>query len=177
MTAIHNILFISGSLRAESLNTKLLQAFVAELPESVTATWGDLDLPLYNEELEAHFPPKAEALREQVKAADAIVIATPEYNRAMTGALKNAIDWASRPHGDNAWSKARVLVVSASPGSIGGALALYQVKQSLLHVGAEVLAKPEFILSKAGEKFDESGALTDDTTREHITEALTALGV
>lgn len=167
-----NVLLISGSLRAESVNTKLLQAFATAMPDTVTTDWADLNLPLFNEELEADFPEKAEALRQQILAADHIIIATPEYNRAMSGVLKNAIDWASRPYGENAWQGKSVLVASASPGSISGALAAYQVKQSLLHLDAQVWGQPEFMVGSAFDKFDEAGKLTDESTQTFVNETV-----
>lgn len=170
-----NILLISGSLRVQSTNTALLRAFAAELDGKATVQWADLTLPLFNEDIEADFPAAAETLRQQILAADAVIISTPEYNRAMSGALKNAIDWASRPYGQNTWAEKTVLVTSASPGGIAGALALYQVKQSLLHLGANVLGKPEFMVSGAFDKFDEGGTLTDTKTKEHIAAAVTTL--
>jgi len=170
-----NILFISGSLRKKSVNTALLRAFASALPEGYTSTWADVNLPLFNEDLEANFPAGAETLRQQILAADAIVIATPEYNRGMSGALKNAIDWASRPYGQNAWAGKRVLVAAASPGGIAGALAVYQVKQSLLHLNAEVLGQPEFMVGGAFEKFNEAGELTDEKTQKFIKSAITVL--
>lgn len=169
------ILLISGSLRANSINTALLRAFEAELTEKATVKWADVQLPLFNEELEVDFPVAAETLRQQIIAADAIVIATPEYNRAMSGALKNAIDWASRPYGQNAWAGKQVLVTAASPGGIAGTLALYQVKQSLLHLGARVLGNPEFVVGNAFQKFNEDGILTDESTVAHITSAVEIL--
>jgi len=168
-----NILFISGSLRSESVNTKLLKAFENSLPEDVVVDWADINLPLFNEDLEKDFPTGAEQLRQQIIKADRIIISTPEYNRTTTGALKNAIDWASRPYGENAWEGKNVLVTSASPGMIGGVIALYHVKQSLLHLGAHVPGQPEFILGDAFSKFDESGALVDERTQKHIDEAIT----
>jgi len=164
------ILLISGSLRVESVNTGLLNAFAEQAPDTVSTTWADINLPLFNEELENNFPATATTLREQILTADAIIIATPEYNRGMSGVLKNAIDWASRPYGENAWQGKRVLVVAASPGGIAGALAVYQVKQSLLHLNAEVIGQPEFMVGGAFEKFT-AGKLTDEKTKEFITAA------
>mgnify|MGYP006296140059 CR=1 FL=1 len=174
---MENVLLISGSLRAGSYNTALLRAFAAALPEEATVAWADIgSLPLYNTELEANFPPAATQLRQQILAADVVIISTPEYNRAMSGALKNAIDWASRPYGENAWVGKRVLVCSVSPGSISGALANYQVKQSLMHLGATVLPR-EFMVGSAGSKFDEAGVLTDEKTLGYVAAAVEALGM
>lgn len=170
-----NILLISGSLRAKSTNTALLRAFEKEIGERATVTWGNIQLPLYNEELEANFPAEVTALHTLIMAADIIIISTPEYNRAMSGALKNAIDWASRPKGHSAWVGKKILVISASSGNIAGAVANYQVKQSLLHVDAHVLGRPEFMVGGAIGKFDEAGELTDETTKTLIAAAVTGL--
>ena len=171
------LLLISGSLRAESLNTKLLRAFAAGVSDETEVSFAEIgDLPLFNEDREANFPPAATALRQQIVAADAIIISTPEYNRAMSGALKNAIDWASRPYGENAWAGKQILVCSVSPGSISGAVANYQVKQSLMHLGAQVLPD-EFMVGNAGGKFDEQGTLTDEKTLGFIARTLEKLGV
>jgi chromate reductase len=169
-----NILLISGSLRNQSINTALLKSFAEQAPDGVVTAWADINLPLFNEELEVDFPTNATALREQILAADIIIIATPEYNRGMSGALKNAIDWASRPYGQNAWQGKRVLVAAASPGGIAGALAVYQVKQSLLHLNADVIGQPEFMVGGALEKFTD-GVLTDAKTKEFIDSAWSQL--
>lgn len=163
-----HILFISGSLRAESYNTKLLKAVQAHLPEGWTSEFADTNLPLFNEDVESDFPAAAQALKAHIAAADTIVIATPEYNRATTPSLKNALDWASRPYGHSVWPGKRVFVLSASVGGVSGAIAHYQVKQILMHMGAEVPSQPEFMLGHAADKFNESGELIDDTTKTHI---------
>lgn len=170
-----NILLISGSLRGKSVNTALLQAFATELNEKATVSWADIELPLFSEDLESIFPTKAESFKQQILAADAIVIATPEYNRGMSGVLKNAIDWASRPYGQNAWTGKKILVTAASPSAIGGALAIYQVKQSLLHLNAQVLGQPEFMVGGAFQKFDEAGALTYEATKKLLVSAVQVL--
>lgn len=170
-----NVLLISGSLRSGSMNTGLLRAFTEHMPEGANASWADINLPLFNEELEANFPAAAETLRQQILAADAIVIATPEYNRGMSGGLKNAIDWASRPYGKNTWKGKRVLVCGVSVGSISAALAVYQVKQSMLHLDAQVLGQPEFMVGNGFDKFEKDGTLHDATTKEHVASALAVL--
>ncbi len=169
------ILFISGSLRKNSINTGLLKAFEAQLPNDTEAQWADLNLPLFSQDLEATFPAEAQKLREQILSSDAIVIAAPEYNRGMSGVLKNAIDWASRPYGKNAWQGKKVLVTAVSPGGIAGALAVYQVKQSLLHLNAEVLGQPEFMVGGAMEKFSDTGVLEDEKTIEFIGKAISII--
>lgn len=105
-----NILLISGSLREKSTNTSLLRAFEKAIGNQAEVAWANIHLPLFNEELEADYPAAAAALQELILTADLIIISTPEYNRAMSGALKNAVDWASRPSGKNAWTGKRFLL-------------------------------------------------------------------
>lgn len=169
------ILLISGSLREKSLNSALLRAFEKELAGKAEVVWADIQLPLFNEELEENFPAEAEILKGKIVSADRIIIATPEYNRGMSGSLKNAIDWSSRPYGKNAWAGKKTLVVSASFSSIAGALASYQVKQSLLHLDAQVFGQPEFMVSEAFEKFNNEGELTDESTAKYISSAVEML--
>ena len=169
---MQNILLISGSLRKDSLNTKLLKAFESLLTEDVNVNWANIMLPLFNQDLEKDFPIDAQKFRDQILAAGSVIIATPEYNRGMPGVLKNAIDWASRPYGQNSFAGKRVLVTSASPGSIGGALASYQVKQSLLHLDARVIGHPECIFGHAGDIFNEEGELVDEKAQKIITKAI-----
>ena len=103
-----NLLAISGSLRKDSFNTALLRAVATRAKDGVEVTLTDLALlPLYNQDLEDAFPVPAQALKDKIRAADGIIIATPEFNRSIPGVLKNAIDWTSRPYGDNAWGEQR----------------------------------------------------------------------
>jgi chromate reductase len=171
------ILGIVGSLRQESFNKKLMQAFAAAAPEGTTLTIAEIgNLPLFNEDVQnAAFPETATALKEQIEAADAIIIATPEYNRNMPGVLKNAIDWASRPYGQNSFEGKPVLVVGASIGSIATALAQYDLKQTMLYLNTRVIGQPEFYLGNAEEKFDAHGMLTDAATKERIVAAWAVL--
>jgi chromate reductase len=170
-----HVLLISGSLRAGSYNTALLKAFETVLLEKATVQWGNIELPLFNEDIEADFPATATVLKEQVAKADAIIIAAPEYNRSMPGVLKNAIDWTSRPYGKNSFAGKRVLVVSVSVGGIAGVMANYELKRVLLHLEAEVMSEPEFLLGNAGEKFDNDGTLTDKQTIGYVAGAVEAL--
>ena len=172
-----NIVGIVGSLRKESFNRKLMNAFIERAPEGVTIEIAEIrDLPMYDEDVaSAGFPPSATALKQAIERADAILIATPEYNRNIPGVLKNAIDWASRPYGENSFDGKPVLVVGASTGSIAAALAQYSLKQTMLYLNARLVGQPEFFLGLAEKKFDESGTLTDEKTSEHVESALAAL--
>ena len=170
------IVGIVGSLRSQSYNKGLIAAFQDMLPEGVEMKIADIGiLPHFNQDLEASFPSEAQDLKDIVESADALIIATPEYNRAVPGVLKNSIDWLSRPYGKNSLAGKPVLVVGASPGGTGAAMAQYHLKQSLLHLNAQVLGQPEFHVGGTGEKFDDAGVLTDDKTREYITSALEIL--
>lgn len=170
-----NILALSGSLRKESFNTALLREFVKQTPQGTSIEIADIGaLPLYNQDREANFPAEAAALKSKIKAADGILIATPEYNRSVPGVLKNAVDWTSRPYGDSAWDGKPVYIVGATGGQIGTAVGQYALKQSMLYLNARVLGQPEFYLSFATDKFNEKGELTDASTTEHVEKALAA---
>lgn len=171
----YNILAISGSLRKDSFNTALVRAFKERAPEGVTIEIAEIGgIPLYDQDAEASFPQAALDLKAKISAADGILIATPEHNRSMSSALKNAIDWASRPWGDNSWNEKPVFVVGASIGHISAALAQYHLKQILTYLNMRVLGQPEFYLGTAQSKFDAEGNLTDEETQKHIDSSLAA---
>lgn len=164
---------ISGSLRKDSYNTNLLRAAQELAPADVTIELVDIStVPLYDQDKEAQFPSEAQALKDKILAADGIIFATPEYNRSIPGVLKNAIDWASRPYGMNAFAGKKVLVLGASVGPISTALAQYHLKQIMLYLDAHVIGQPEFFMGPAGGKFDAEGKLVDEQTRLHLKEAL-----
>ncbi len=171
------ILLLSGSMRKESVNTKLLNA-VANLITNDEVIWGSLDHPLFNEDVEVStFPESVKDLKSKCEMVDVIFIATPEYNRGVPGPLKNALDWISRPYGENSLSGKRVCILSASPGSLGGVVAHHQLVTSFVHMDAHVRSGFEFTLSNAYEKFDNEGKLTDTGTEEHIQKLLSEYGV
>jgi len=167
-----NILVISGSLRAGSYNTALAKAFKALAPAGVSAEVLDPAelgaLPLFNQDMEASFPEAVTKLKDSIKAADAIIVATPEYNRSIPGPLKNFVDWTSRPYGDAAWKGKHVFIAGATGGIVGTALAQYALKQVMLYLDALVIGQPEFYLSGAQDKFDAEGNLIDEKTKEAI---------
>ena len=170
-----NILAFSGSLRKDSFNTALLDAFVAAAPEDVSIERADIStLPLFNEDAEAAFPQAAADLKAKIRAADGLLIATPEYNRSIPGVLKNAIDWTSRPYGDNAWDGKPVYVIGASIGPVSAAIAQYDLKKVMLYLNAHVLGQPEFHLGLAQGKFDAAGVLTDEDSKGYVRKALEA---
>jgi chromate reductase, NAD(P)H dehydrogenase (quinone) len=158
------VLAVSGSLRADSLNTSLLRAAVAAAPEGVEVElWEGLgELPLYDQDLESgEAPAPVERLREEWRSADAILFATPEYNGSVPGGLKNAIDWASRPRLDAALTNRNVAVVGASTGQFGAMWAQADLRRILGIAGARVIGD-ELSVTHAHERFDHrSGRLLD----------------
>ncbi len=172
-----HVLAISGSLRAGSHNTALLQA-AAELvePDETFELWQELrEIPPYDEDIDVEPAPRAVAsLRDAVAAADAILIATPEYNHSLPGALKNALDWASRPFATNPFRGKPVVVIGASTGIFGAVWAQADVRKVLGAIGARVLDF-ELPVGQAADKFDASGDLVDDDVRAKLAEALALL--
>ena len=153
-----SIVGISGSLRSESHNSRLLRAAAELLPpgaELEMAGFGDL--PVFSEDLETDpAPPAVRGFRDAIAAADAVVVSTPEYNASIPGGLKNAIDWASRPFQDNPFRGKPVLVIGASTGLFGAVWAQAEVRKVLNHIGAEVVDS-ELPVGHAHEAIGESG--------------------
>lgn len=164
------LLAISGSLRKGSLNTHLLQAAIQALPNGVTAELVSIaDIPVYNEDLDGEDKPDAVVrLKEAVAAADALLIATPEYNYALPGGLKNTLDWLSRPAFKSVLAHKPAAIMSASKGPTGGARAQGQLKLVLAAVLAEAYPAPEFIVPQAQQSFTEDGVLTDDNVKTRL---------
>jgi chromate reductase len=170
------ILGIAGSLRRASLNQAALRAAQQLTPAGTTLEILDLGgLPVFNEDDEAHPPAKVLELKTRVRAADAILFATPEYNYSVPGGLKNAIDWGSRPYGDSAWSGKPVAVMGASQGLLGTARAQYHLRQVFVFLNMHPVNQPEVMIAKAGERFDADGNLTDEKTRAAIAKLLNSL--
>lgn len=157
------IVAISGSLRKDSLNTRLLEAARACFPEGTVVELCPIDdLPLYNQDLDGEQKPAGvNRFRQAVDEADGLLIATPEYNYGIPGGLKNAIDWASRPAYQSPFVKKPVAVLSASMSPVGGARVQGQLKQVLLGVLADVFNAPEFLLPSAHQAFAADGQLQD----------------
>ncbi len=171
------IIGIVGSLRAGSYNKMLMNAVkTAAEAKGLALTIANFEsIPFFNQDLEKNPPASVATLKEQIKGADAIIIATPEYNRSIPGVLKNATDWTSRPYGQNAWDGKLVATIGASGGMTGAMAAQYALKQVLLYLNAQVLGQPEFYLGLAQDKFDKNGMLTDETTKKKINELLDTL--
>jgi len=170
------ILGIAGSLRRQSYNRSALRAVGTLVPDGVTLETFDLDgLPGFNEDDEKNPPARIVELKAAVRAADALLFVTPEYNYSIPGVLKNAIDWASRPYGDNAWDGKPAAIMGASVGAMGTARAQYHLRQICVFLNVPVMNRPEVMIANAAARFDADGALTDDDTREHIRKLITGL--
>jgi len=167
------ILGFAGSLRKGSYNKALLRAAMELLPKDTKLEIFDLEgIPPFNQDLETKMPEKVKEFKAKIRAADAILIATPEHNYSIPGVLKNAMDWASRPYGDNSFEDKPVAIMSASPGMLGGARAQYHLRQTLVFLNMHPVNKPEVIVTFASQKIDENGRVTDETTRKFIKELL-----
>ena len=167
---------MAGSLRAGSFNRSALRAAQELAPEGVSVEAFDLaDLPLYNQDQEQPAPEPVQRMKDRIRAADAILFVTPEYNYSISGVLKNAIDWGSRPYGQSAWSGKACAIMGASPGMFGTARAQYHLRQVLLSLNLHPLNQPEVMIASAAEKFDASGKLTNEKTKRKIGEQLRAL--
>src|SRR4051812_20617170 len=170
------ILGISGSLRVGSYNTAALRAAVELCPDDAEIEICDIGgLPPYNEDVDKAPPEIATSFRERVRAADAILFSSPEYNYSVPGQLKNAIDWGSRPYGQSVWDGKTALIMGCSPGAIGTARMQYHLRQIMVFLNMYPLNKPEVMINNCASKFDENGRLTDEKTREFLRHALEAL--
>jgi len=171
------ILAISGALRSGSSNTALLRAAAEEAPAGVELElWDDLrEIPPYDQDDDVVPGPAAvETLRDAVRDADAVLIATPEYNSSVPGALKIALDWASRPIATNAFRNKPVAVIGASTGAFGAVWSQAEVRKILAAMGARV-ADVEVAVGHAAEKLDEHGELIDGTVRQELHDAVATL--
>jgi len=175
MTTTRDVAVLVGSLRKESFNRKMAKALVAMAPAPLKLEIVEIgQLPHYNQDDEANPPPASAAFKARVRKADAVLFVTPEYNRSVPGVLKNAIDVASRPYGDSAWSGKPGAVISVSPGAIGGFGANHHLRQSLVFLNVPAMPQPEAYIGGAAKMFDASGALIDNSVRDFMQKFLTA---
>ena len=165
---------LCGSLRRASLNRKLLNHAVTAYGECHYRE-GDLDLPLYNGDVEAEgIPQKVIELAEAIRAADGIIISTPEYNKGISGVLKNALDWVSRVQGSPIAGKP-VAIMTAAAGRTGGETAQYHTRHCLIALGADIIATPAICVATAAQEFDGAGALSNPRYAENVQELMDAL--
>ena len=165
-----NVGVVVGSLRKESFNRKTAKALIENAPSNLSFEFLEIgNLELYTEDYDAAAPQSYVDFRNKVKSKDAILFVTPEYNRSVPGVLKNAIDVASRPWGQSVWNEKPAAILSVTIGGIGAFGANHHLRQSLAFLNMPVLAQPEAYISNAMSLFDESGKLTNDSTKEFFT--------
>ena len=170
------ILGFAGSLRKDSYNKSLLRAALELVPIDAELETFDLEgIPPFNQDFENQPPEKIKGFKAKIRSADAILIATPEYNYSIPGILKNAIDCASRPYGDNAFEGKPVAVMGASIGTLGTARAQYHLRQSFVFLNMYPINQPEVMVPMVNEKIDKNGRVTDQKTRDKIRGLLESL--
>ncbi|WP_026075927.1 NADPH-dependent FMN reductase [Noviherbaspirillum massiliense] len=175
MSSPKNVAVLVGSLRKESLNRKMANALIAMAPPSLKLGIMEIgQLPLFNQDFEADPPQVIRDFKQQLEAADAVLFITPEYNRSIPGALKNAIDVGSRPYGKSSWNGKPGAVISLSPGAIGGFGANHHLRQCLVFLNVPAMQQPEAYIGKAANLFDEKGAIANESTREFMQKFLQA---
>lgn len=175
MGRILSIIGIIGSLRKNSYNKALMHTAVEVAPPGVLIKPVDLaGIPVFNQDFESDQPAIVKELKDKIRKSDAVIFATPEYNRSVPGTLKNAIDWVSRPLADNAFNDKPVGIMGASTGMIGTSNAQWHLRQSCVYLNMRLVNKPEVMVSYASEKIS-GGIVTDEKTREKIFELIEAL--
>jgi chromate reductase, NAD(P)H dehydrogenase (quinone) len=165
------IAVLVGSLRKEAFSRKMAMALIALAPESLSLEIVEIgQLPLYNQDYDdqGQMPPEYAAFREQVKSFDAVLFVTPEHNRSVPAALKNALDVGSRPYRQNAWEGKPGAVVGVSPGAIGAFGANHHLRQSLVFVNVRAMPQPEAYIGGARGLFDAGGVLVDENVRDYL---------
>jgi chromate reductase len=179
--------YFVGSLSSKSVNRELAKALIRVAPNELQFTEIPIrDLPLYSQDYDDSYPPEANALKEAIRSSQAILFVTPEYNRSIPGGLKNAIDWASRPWGQNAFDHVPTAMIGASPGQIGTALAQQSLRAVLSFCNARQMTAPEAYITYTPKVFPGDGVVADKATetflatfmaefREHIMRVLTVL--
>jgi chromate reductase len=179
--------YFVGSLSSTSINRVLSRALIRVAPRELDFTEIPIgNLPLYSPDHDADYPPEARTLKQAISASDAVLFVTPEYNRSIPGALKNAIDWASRPWGQNSFHHIPAGVIGASPGAIGTAVAQQSLRAVLSFCNARQMTSPEAYITYSPQRFKDDGEIVDETTagfledfmaefRDHIVRVLTVL--
>src|SRR5688572_19672745 len=167
--ARYKVGYFVGSLSSTSINRELSQVLINLAPEDLEFTEIPIgNLPLYSQDYDANFPTEANALKDAIAASDAVLFVSPEFNRSIPGALKNAIDWASRPWGRNSFNNMPAAVIGASIGQIGTAMAQQSLRGVLGFCNARQMTTPEAYIQFSHEVFRDDGQVTDDSTREFL---------
>lgn len=161
------IAVLVGSLRAGSLNRKFAEAAAMVAPENVEFVFADIELPLYNTDVETdEFPLKAKVLKDLIAISDGVLIVTPEYNRGYPGVLKNAIDWVSRPDPSEVFNKKPTVIAGVSGGALGTSQAQAQLRNVLIYLNTKLMGQPEAYIN-ASRYFNESGEVSEES-KEHL---------
>ena len=171
--AMHTVGYIVGSLARGSLNRKLAKALVRLAPPGLEFREIPIrDLPLYNYDYDKDYPAPGKALKQAIAEVDAVLIVTPEYNRSIPGVLKNAIDWASRPHGTNSFWRKPSAVIGASPGKLGTAVAQQQLRGVLGYLNSPQMNAPEAYIQAGKDLLDDEGNVSDESTKKFLAKFL-----
>jgi chromate reductase len=164
-----NVCVLVGSLRKASFNRTLANALISLAPSSLKLEIVEIGkLPLYNEDLDIDPPASWTAFRQRIKGADAVLFVTPEYNRSVPAALKNALDVGSRPYGSSAWDRKPGAIVSGSPGAIGAFGANHHLRQSLVFLNVPAMQQPEAYVGRLDKLFDEHGNIASEGTGKFL---------
>lgn len=168
------IAVLVGSLRADSINKKLANELEKLLPEGSEFVHLDIsEVPIFNQESEAAMPASVKKLKEEIEAADGVLLITPEYNRGMTGVIKNAIDWASRPWGHNSFAKKPVAVTGATGSPWGTMAAQTQLRSVMLYLDTILMGQPELYIGGLNPLHNEEGIMSDHV-KEHLSTFITS---
>ena len=166
---MYNVAVIVGSLRKDSINREFARALAKLSGPGLKLDLVDIDaLPIYNQDFDADMPAEARRLKAEIEAADAVLLITPEHNRSFSTALKNAIDWASRPYGKSSWAGKPVAIAGASGGNVGTAVAQQHLRTVLGHLDAAILGQPEVFFTFKPGLVDKDSNITDESTREFL---------
>lgn len=174
MNKTFDVAVLVGSLRKASLTRKAALALIAAAPSPLRCKLVTLDMPLYNEDLENSVPDGWARFREEIAASDAVLFATPEYNRSLPGCVKNAIDVGSRPPGHNKWDGKPAGVVSVTPYKLGGMAANLALRQALIFINAPAMHQPEAYISGAAELFEDDGTVKNAETKAFLDKYMAA---
>jgi chromate reductase len=167
--AVYKVGYIVGSLATKSINRLLAKGLVSVAPPELEMTEISFrDLPLYSYDYDASYPPVATRFKDAITAVDAVLFVTPEYNRSIPGALKNAIDWASRPYGKNAFTQKPSAVIGASPGKIGTAIAQQHLRGILAFCNSPLMSSPEAYIQFQDGLVSEDGKVSDASTKKFL---------
>lgn len=171
MSETYEVGYFIGSLSAKSINRRLAKALIRLAPRSMRFTEIPIgNLPLYNRDLDDDYPAPATELKDAIAAVDAVLFVTPEYNRDIPGTLKNAIDWASRPYGQNSFDRKPSAMIGASPGKIGTAVAQQNLRSILSYCNSPQMNAPEAYIQLEPGMITDDGEVTDSTTEKFLTD-------